>query len=178
MRSCAERSWPTTRSASCSIAAVTPGEPKPSSYSLQPTMPTFKSTPRRWANDRPSRIATVRMRSFVMVRSLAACRRSSASPAAGSYPCDRSILVAYRHGLRASEVCDLHRVAERIGDSLSLAVNTPDGLVLVVGCSHPGISLLLAQSGQVEPSPVCPLLGVKRTWPEWTVMSAFDPKRT
>src|SRR5215469_4879017 len=36
----------------------------------------------------------------------------------------------------------------------------------------------MAQSGQIEPSPVCPLLGAKRTLPLSAVSSAYDPKRT
>ena len=39
MRSCSPTGWPTTRGASRSITAPTPGAPKPSSNSLQPTMP-------------------------------------------------------------------------------------------------------------------------------------------
>jgi len=38
--------------------------------------------------------------------------------------------------------------------------------------------LLLAQSGHFETEFQCPLLGVKRTWIESALMSAFDPKRT
>ena len=37
------------------------------------------------------------------------------------------------------------------------------------------MSPLLAQSGQVEPSPVCPLLGVKRTWLRDDAAPAYDP---
>ena len=39
------------------------------------------------------------------------------------------------------------------------------------------ISPLLALSGQGEPSPVCPLLGVKQTLPLSVALSAYDPKR-
>ena len=34
---------------------------------------------------------------------------------------------------------------------LSLAVNTPDGVVLVVGCSHPGIEAIVAEAAKINP---------------------------
>ena len=34
---------------------------------------------------------------------------------------------------------------------LSLAVNTPDGVVLVVGCSHPGIEAIVAEAVKINP---------------------------
>jgi 7,8-dihydropterin-6-yl-methyl-4-(beta-D-ribofuranosyl)aminobenzene 5'-phosphate synthase len=34
---------------------------------------------------------------------------------------------------------------------LSLAVNTPDGLVLIVGCSHPGIEGIVAEAAKINP---------------------------
>ena len=34
---------------------------------------------------------------------------------------------------------------------LSLAINTPDGLVLVVGCSHPGIEAIVAEAAKISP---------------------------
>ena len=34
---------------------------------------------------------------------------------------------------------------------LSLAINTSDGLVLVVGCSHPGIENIVAEAAQINP---------------------------
>ena len=34
---------------------------------------------------------------------------------------------------------------------LSLAINTPDGLVLVVGCSHPGIEAIVAEAARINP---------------------------
>jgi 7,8-dihydropterin-6-yl-methyl-4-(beta-D-ribofuranosyl)aminobenzene 5'-phosphate synthase len=34
---------------------------------------------------------------------------------------------------------------------LSLAVNTPDGIMLVVGCSHPGIDAIVAEAAKVNP---------------------------
>jgi 7,8-dihydropterin-6-yl-methyl-4-(beta-D-ribofuranosyl)aminobenzene 5'-phosphate synthase len=34
---------------------------------------------------------------------------------------------------------------------LSLAVNTPDGIVLVVGCSHPGIEAITAEAAKINP---------------------------
>lgn len=34
---------------------------------------------------------------------------------------------------------------------LSLAANTPEGLVLVVGCSHPGIDTIVAEAAKVNP---------------------------
>src|ERR1700676_1855435 len=34
---------------------------------------------------------------------------------------------------------------------LSLAINTPDGIVLVVGCSHPGIETILAEAAKINP---------------------------
>ncbi len=34
---------------------------------------------------------------------------------------------------------------------LSLAINTPDGVVLVVGCSHPGIEAIVAEAAKINP---------------------------
>ncbi len=34
---------------------------------------------------------------------------------------------------------------------LSLAINTPDGIVLVVGCSHPGIESIVAETAKINP---------------------------
>ena len=34
---------------------------------------------------------------------------------------------------------------------LSLAINTPEGLVLVVGCSHPGIENIVAEAAKINP---------------------------
>src|SRR5471030_2820445 len=34
---------------------------------------------------------------------------------------------------------------------LSLAINTPDGIVLVVGCSHPGIEAIVAEAVKINP---------------------------
>src|SRR5438105_8652723 len=34
---------------------------------------------------------------------------------------------------------------------LSLAINTADGLVLVVGCSHPGIENIVAEAAKINP---------------------------
>ena len=34
---------------------------------------------------------------------------------------------------------------------LSLAINTPDGIVLVVGCSHPGIEPIVAEAAKINP---------------------------
>jgi 7,8-dihydropterin-6-yl-methyl-4-(beta-D-ribofuranosyl)aminobenzene 5'-phosphate synthase len=34
---------------------------------------------------------------------------------------------------------------------LSLAVNTPDGIVLVVGCAHPGIEAIVAEATKINP---------------------------
>ena len=34
---------------------------------------------------------------------------------------------------------------------LSLAVSTPDGIVLVVGCSHPGIETIVAEAAKINP---------------------------
>jgi 7,8-dihydropterin-6-yl-methyl-4-(beta-D-ribofuranosyl)aminobenzene 5'-phosphate synthase len=34
---------------------------------------------------------------------------------------------------------------------LSLAINTPDGIVLVVACSHPGIESIVAEAGKINP---------------------------
>jgi 7,8-dihydropterin-6-yl-methyl-4-(beta-D-ribofuranosyl)aminobenzene 5'-phosphate synthase len=34
---------------------------------------------------------------------------------------------------------------------LSLAINTPDGIVLVVGCSHPGIETIVAETAKINP---------------------------
>jgi hypothetical protein len=40
------------------------------------------------------------------------------------------------------------------------------------------MSPFLAQSGHPDAFNQCPLLGVKRTWINMALMSAFDPKRT
>jgi 7,8-dihydropterin-6-yl-methyl-4-(beta-D-ribofuranosyl)aminobenzene 5'-phosphate synthase len=34
---------------------------------------------------------------------------------------------------------------------LSLAINTPDGIVLVAGCSHPGIETIVAEAAKINP---------------------------
>jgi 7,8-dihydropterin-6-yl-methyl-4-(beta-D-ribofuranosyl)aminobenzene 5'-phosphate synthase len=34
---------------------------------------------------------------------------------------------------------------------LSLAINTPDGIVLVVGCSHPGIEAIVGEAAKINP---------------------------
>jgi len=34
---------------------------------------------------------------------------------------------------------------------LSLAIDTPDGIVLVVGCSHPGIEAIVAEAARIDP---------------------------
>jgi 7,8-dihydropterin-6-yl-methyl-4-(beta-D-ribofuranosyl)aminobenzene 5'-phosphate synthase len=34
---------------------------------------------------------------------------------------------------------------------LSLAIRTPDGLILVVGCSHPGVELIMQEAGAIDP---------------------------
>ena len=34
---------------------------------------------------------------------------------------------------------------------LSLAIDTPDGLVLIVGCSHPGIESIVAEAARIDP---------------------------
>jgi hypothetical protein len=34
---------------------------------------------------------------------------------------------------------------------LSLAIDTPDGIVLVVGCSHPGIESIVAEAAKINP---------------------------
>jgi 7,8-dihydropterin-6-yl-methyl-4-(beta-D-ribofuranosyl)aminobenzene 5'-phosphate synthase len=34
---------------------------------------------------------------------------------------------------------------------LSLAISTPDGIVLVVGCSHPGIESIVAEAAKIDP---------------------------
>jgi 7,8-dihydropterin-6-yl-methyl-4-(beta-D-ribofuranosyl)aminobenzene 5'-phosphate synthase len=34
---------------------------------------------------------------------------------------------------------------------LSIAINTPDGIVLVVGCSHPGIESIVAEAAKINP---------------------------
>jgi 7,8-dihydropterin-6-yl-methyl-4-(beta-D-ribofuranosyl)aminobenzene 5'-phosphate synthase len=34
---------------------------------------------------------------------------------------------------------------------LSLAINTPDGIVLVVGCAHPGIENIVAEAAKINP---------------------------
>ena len=42
---------------------------------------------------------------------------------------------------------------------LSLAIDTPDGLVLVVGCSHPGIEAIVSAATEVVPKRVKLLAG-------------------
>jgi 7,8-dihydropterin-6-yl-methyl-4-(beta-D-ribofuranosyl)aminobenzene 5'-phosphate synthase len=34
---------------------------------------------------------------------------------------------------------------------LSLAINTPDGIVLIIGCSHPGIEAIVAEAAKINP---------------------------
>jgi 7,8-dihydropterin-6-yl-methyl-4-(beta-D-ribofuranosyl)aminobenzene 5'-phosphate synthase len=34
---------------------------------------------------------------------------------------------------------------------LSLAINTPDGIVLIVGCSHPGLEAIVAEAAKINP---------------------------
>jgi 7,8-dihydropterin-6-yl-methyl-4-(beta-D-ribofuranosyl)aminobenzene 5'-phosphate synthase len=34
---------------------------------------------------------------------------------------------------------------------LSLAINTPEGIVLVVGCSHPGVEAIVAEAARIDP---------------------------
>jgi 7,8-dihydropterin-6-yl-methyl-4-(beta-D-ribofuranosyl)aminobenzene 5'-phosphate synthase len=34
---------------------------------------------------------------------------------------------------------------------LSLAINTPEGIVLIVGCSHPGIEAIVAEAAAINP---------------------------
>ena len=34
---------------------------------------------------------------------------------------------------------------------LSLAINTPDGMVVVVGCSHPGVDMIVAAAAAINP---------------------------
>jgi 7,8-dihydropterin-6-yl-methyl-4-(beta-D-ribofuranosyl)aminobenzene 5'-phosphate synthase len=34
---------------------------------------------------------------------------------------------------------------------LSLAIRTPDGLVLVVGCSHPGVERIVQEASAIDP---------------------------
>jgi 7,8-dihydropterin-6-yl-methyl-4-(beta-D-ribofuranosyl)aminobenzene 5'-phosphate synthase len=34
---------------------------------------------------------------------------------------------------------------------LSLAINTPEGLILIVGCSHPGIEAIVAEAAKINP---------------------------
>jgi len=41
---------------------------------------------------------------------------------------------------------------------LSLAIRTPDGLVLVVGCSHPGVEHIMQEASAIDPQ-ICILLG-------------------
>jgi len=36
---------------------------------------------------------------------------------------------------------------------LSLAIRTPDGLVLVVGCSHPGVEHIVKEATAIDPHP-------------------------
>ena len=35
---------------------------------------------------------------------------------------------------------------------LTLAIRTPDGLILVVGCSHPGLDRIVAAEARIEPA--------------------------
>ncbi len=48
IRSCSLTERPTTRGARASMTVVTPGEPKPSSYSLQPTTPSSVVILQKW----------------------------------------------------------------------------------------------------------------------------------
>jgi len=43
------------------------------------------------------------------------------------------------------------RLGPRNLKELSLAINTPDGIVLIVGCSHPGIEAIVAEAAAINP---------------------------
>ena len=47
------------------------------------------------------------------------------------------------------------RVSDALGTKelkeLSLAINTPEGIVLIVGCSHPGIEAIVAEAAAINP---------------------------
>jgi len=53
---------------------------------------------------------------------------------------------------------------------LSLAINTPDGIVLVVGCSHPGIETIVAEAAKINP----PDWGRRSTWARIHVSHLID----
>lgn len=42
-----------------------------------------------------------------------------------------------------------------------MAINTPDGIVLVVGCSHPGIESIVAEAAKINPHIHCMRPGTK-----------------
>jgi hypothetical protein len=71
--------------------------------------------------------------------------------------------------------CDLVTVEEQ-----NVPVNEPrsSGSLRISDTTLMGLCPLLAQSGHRNSLRQCPLLGVKRTSPVWSLMSAFDPERT
>jgi hypothetical protein len=95
----------------------------------------------------------------LLVRSgVVAALLSTQTPAAS----DHSI---NHEGARPRRAADAAR-ARRRGNRVKMPV--------LLQCMSP----LLAQSGHAERSDVCPLSGVKRTWPRDEALSAVDPKRT
>ncbi|HEY1302899.1 MAG TPA: MBL fold metallo-hydrolase [Vicinamibacterales bacterium] len=60
---------------------------------------------------------------------------------------------------KTTEVAPGVRVIAQVSDApgtkelkeLSLAINTPEGIVLIVGCSHPGIEAIVAEAAAINP---------------------------
>jgi 7,8-dihydropterin-6-yl-methyl-4-(beta-D-ribofuranosyl)aminobenzene 5'-phosphate synthase len=60
---------------------------------------------------------------------------------------------------KTTEVAPGVRLIAQISDApgtkelkeLSLAMNTPEGIVLIVGCSHPGIEAIVAEAAAINP---------------------------
>jgi 7,8-dihydropterin-6-yl-methyl-4-(beta-D-ribofuranosyl)aminobenzene 5'-phosphate synthase len=76
-------------------------------------------------------------------------RFGSAWPGANFQLMDKTVEIA-------SDIHLISLVSDKTGTlelhELSLAINTPDGLVLVVGCSHPGIDKIVEAASTINPS--------------------------
>src|SRR5438067_9962147 len=75
-------------------------------------------------------------------------RFGSAWPGANFQLVDKTIEIA-------SDIHLISLVSDKTGTlelhELSLAINTPDGIVLVVGCSHPGIDKIVEAASAINP---------------------------
>jgi 7,8-dihydropterin-6-yl-methyl-4-(beta-D-ribofuranosyl)aminobenzene 5'-phosphate synthase len=75
-------------------------------------------------------------------------RFGSAWPGANFQLVDKTIEIA-------SDIHLISLVSDKPGTlelhELSLAINTPDGMVLVVGCSHPGIDKIVEAASTINP---------------------------